>query len=637
MSPRSHKAGAFDPPADPDRIDTLFERLETELADIETREILEGLSAEELEMQGFIGKKNCTVTRSDYSALANPGGYRFAEGVEYHIVEITGDIDSVQYEELEMVSPVSAGALVATKPLTGRKRPSDAASLFQKGYAEKARVRLDISEAVLRVWATVAGKVVLLNGHIYLVPIDRDATFSIEITADTMRACATISPARGKGKPVSAACIRERIAALGITAGINQETIDNLAGESLTATQPLRKIVARGEHPVHGADAPVQFMFDTARQVEDFKILPDGRVDYRKQANIQLVNKGDVLATIGKPDPGRDGYTVMGKPTPHTPGKNSVLTPGDNVVFSDDKTKLIAQTDGRASLNGNILHVYQHYTVHGDVDYAVGNINFGGNVSIHGSVLPGFEIRAAGDVLISGNVDNAAIDAGRDLKIAGGVLGADHTVSCGRNLSVHHLQNAAAEVQGDITIGDSCMHCTLHSTGGIVAATGKGVIVGGHIVALKGVRARTIGSTFGTKTVIEVGNDFLVRKKIEDFQKAIRFYEQNIDKIAKALAPLLALLKGGAILPPARNAQLEAIVQKRRSLLKHRSLMMRRKADLERLETSGADACIQVERVLYPDVIVRIRTITMVVREPLKRVTLLLDRKQQRIVSRPGV
>ena len=76
-------------------------------------------------------------------------------------------------------------------------------------------------------------------------------------------------------------------------------------------------------------------------------------------------------------------------------GESNVLCAGQNVVVTDDG-KFKAVCDGQISLNGKVLSVFLHYMVEGDVDYGCGNISFNGNVTIKGSVLPGFEVKAKG-------------------------------------------------------------------------------------------------------------------------------------------------------------------------------------------------------------------------------------------------
>src|SRR5437762_91037 len=74
---------------------------------------------------------------------------------------------------------------------------------------------------------------------------------------------------------------------------------------------------------------------------------------------------------------------------------------------------LIAQHDGGVQRVGGKLTVSKLYEVDGNVDFKVGNVDFDGRVTIKGDVLPGFNVKATGDVAITGMVENASIEAGQ--------------------------------------------------------------------------------------------------------------------------------------------------------------------------------------------------------------------------------
>ena len=296
-----------------------------------------------------------------------------------------------------------------------------------------------------------------------------------QISDDSMAVYVDLIQATGNGAKLTEEMILNELQLSGVKAGIKMEAIRDSLERIKTSKSEKNILVAQGMPAKDGRDAPVQFLFDPEPVVEEFRVLPDGRVDYRKQANIRMTKKGEILAVVGKAEPGIDGYNVLGKMIKAINGESNVLCAGQNVVVTDDG-KFKAVCDGQISLNGKVLSVFLHYMVEGDVDYGCGNISFNGNVTIKGSVLPGFEVKAEGDIVVMKNVDRATLKAGRDIKINSGIIGSkDTVVTCGRNLSAQYLQNAIVEAQGDVTIGNSVMRSVIFSAGNVVVNGIKGM------------------------------------------------------------------------------------------------------------------------------------------------------------------
>ena len=61
--------------------------------------------------------------------------------------------------------------------------------------------------------------------------------------------------------------------------------------------------------------------------------------------------------------------------------------------------------------------------IKGNVDYDYGNIDFNGSVHITGSVLPGFTVKAKGDIVVDKNVEDAYLEAGGDINVKMGISG----------------------------------------------------------------------------------------------------------------------------------------------------------------------------------------------------------------------
>jgi len=80
------------------------------------------------------------------------------------------------------------------------------------------------------------------------------------------------------------------------------------------------------------------------------------------------------------------------------------LPRGKNVLLAEDGLSLLAGIDGRVEIIDGKIHIYAVYEVSGNVDNSTGNIDFVGNVIIHGNVLTGFEVKSGGYIEVSGRV-----------------------------------------------------------------------------------------------------------------------------------------------------------------------------------------------------------------------------------------
>ena len=57
-----------------------------------------------------------------------------------------------------------------------------------------------------------------------------------------------------------------------------------------------------------------------------------------------------------------------------------------------------------------------------EVNLASGNIYFDGTVQIDGEVTQGMKVQAKGDIEVGGTVDGGLLDAGGDIRVAGGII-----------------------------------------------------------------------------------------------------------------------------------------------------------------------------------------------------------------------
>jgi len=264
-------------------------------------------------------------------------------------------------------------------------------------------------------------------------------------------------------------------------------------------------VIATATQPIDGDDGTLVFHFSTdeltGRPVE----IAGGRVDYRTLDLFIPVTEGQLLITKTDATEGMPGLSVKGDSIKQRPGKEIALPRGKNVTYSEDRSAMYSTCSGMVEYINNSINVSNVYSIKGDVDMSVGNIDFDGSVHITGTVRAGHTIKATGGVNIGGGVEAALITAGGNVEIKGGMQGSGKgKIEAGGSVSVMYIEQGAIDANGPVKV-DVCIHSKVE-TGSTLHAQGKrGAIIGGHVAASGNIVTNFIGSLSNTKTEVEVG------------------------------------------------------------------------------------------------------------------------------------
>jgi hypothetical protein len=605
--------------------DVMLARLEQQLDRLDIKELLRGSTITELEEKGFIGDRQIAITRAAPRLGTEKEHLLFEPEVEYDRMPEGTAFDELTIDKLHFLKDVEEQSLIATREENERIP-------FKSGE----NVRLEKDGLRERYFAQKRGKVVIIGERLHIFPSDIDCRIAIKIAPDGMTASADCSPGNGRGKPLTIDRIKMALFEAGVTCGIIDETLAAIvekANGSLLKQCDIE--VAKGNPPRTGRAGEVHYAFDSSPREYDFKILPDGRIDYKNARNIIMAAAGDLLATIADPAPGIPGTDVLGRPVPAESGKSVALMAGSGVRMSEDGRSFFAEINGSVMLNGSVLEVVDTYIVNGDVDYSTGNIEFSGNVFISGNIAEGFTVHASGDIVVMKNVESSRVEAGRDVIVKGGVQGKGKgLVGAGRDIKIGFAQNARMEAQGNISIGNSAVNCYLFSSKQLIMTSGRGAIIGGEVYAQRGVEVRSVGSESGVKTFVEAGTDFLVLKKIVEIDQEIEFTQSNLRKIEDSLKIVVATIKKNSRFS-CRTTLVKKALEKRSDLEKRLCIMTAKRADLW-AQSRDQDACfIKVSGRCFADVQIKIRDARLVVDAARDSVCFYEDRKDKQIKAGP--
>ena len=127
------------------------------------------------------------------------------------------------------------------------------------------------------------------------------------------------------------------------------------------------------------------------------------------------------------------------------------------------------------------------YEVSGNVDLATGNIDFRGDVIIHGNVTTGSKIKATGNITIDGTAEGCTIEAGKDIILRGGMIGGEKaSIKAKGNITAKFIEYSTVEAEGAIE-ASSAMNSTIVSYDRIFFRGKNATVVGGSVYGCAGI------------------------------------------------------------------------------------------------------------------------------------------------------
>ncbi len=428
----------------------------------------------------------------------------------------------------------------------------------------------------------------------------RDAEVQIQIEKNDRSANLIVKPAYG-GDNITPDQILSEIEKSGIVFGVDFDSIRNTL-EAEIYDKPV--MFAQAREPVHGVDARICYEFQLEYKMTP-KELEHEKVDYKELQMVFAVNKDETVARKIPATTGEEGCTIKGKPMPAKPGKDVSLVAGRNAVVAPDGLSICAKIDGQPMLKGKNVFVEPVLTVEGDVDYSVGNINFKGSVRILGSVISGFTVKATEDIQIDGVVEDAFIEAGRDLSIKGGVLGAEKgSISAGRDIHMSFVENCVVEAGRNIFVGDM-LNSNISAGDTIDAILGKGRVFGGKLNARNLVTTNILGSGAAEKTQVSVGYEPKTVARLKNLDEVLAKVRYTHEEITKHISTLENLRRSDALSEEKRVLYQRLIATEEE--LRHNIEELNGEIDmLKSTMTKAVQPIVKVRKTCYPNVRIKI-------------------------------
>jgi len=617
----------IDKPSD-DQSDSLsIEHLQKQLDDLEYQEIIKSLTDDDLKEKGILDSDGTNPEFKGKKYITDKEQLCFEPSIDFYRITDSTSFDRLIPEEYQFIDNVESKVLIATQ------KAGNSSSVMAG-----ENVLHEITGETCSYYSKIKGKVLILNDLLCVLPADIDCMAVTTVSQDRLDAYADLSPGLGDGKALTVEFVKNLMMKQNITFGIIDNEIESAVEKVNNNRKTVKNIhIAHGYDPIPGKDGSIEYFFDYQTKEYDFAILPDGRIDYRNIKNIPMVKRDQQIARVIEPRDGTCGVDIFGKPLEAPKGRKAILTAGNGVTVLKDTNDYYAAIDGIIILNGSLIEVMESYIIGGDVDLSTGNIVFTGNVFVNGTILEGFIVKAGGDIIVSKNVESAHVEAGRDITVLGGIIGkAKSLVSAGRDVRAGYVQNARIEAQGDIIIKNFAVNSTLFTSGNLIIKDQKGSLIGGEAYAQKLIDLKSLGSPAGTKTYVELGTDFLLKRRISEIDEIISFCQQNITKLDNSLKFVILDAQKNKDLLISKKSIIKKAIDKKKELETRLKIISMKKYDLEKQQFNKDECIIKIRDNCYPDVIIRIREGKL--KNDTKRMNIMIyfDRTTDEIIIAPG-
>lgn len=447
--------------------------------------------------------------------------------------------------------------------------------------------------------------------------LDRDAHIELSISEDAMTCTGTFTPALGEGQPLTPDYLDAVLEAKNVTYGVLSEEVAEVMFEVNTGGR-LREdvVVARGLSPVSARPAFFRVLHASVGGRSSFKHDSD-RIDYKQQSRLSVVRKGQTIARRVPAREGSVGYNVRGDEIPFAVLPVDQVMPGKNTHVEDDR--IVATIGGQLQTKDGQVAVEDELVIAGDVSYETGSIEFPGDVVLKGEVRDGFHIWAGGGITAANTVDVSEIYCRKDFTATGGILGRNRALlRCGGRVQSRFIGNCYVESKSSIFVKQYVYHSTV-STLDRFAMGNRGRVIGGLLTAAEGVRCYTLGNAARASTVVRVGTNFIVERKLEACREKYQAYTLKQQKLSSQLPE------------DPTDRQVDILHRLEASRTELATQMGDLAGELDRYE----HAEVLVDGDVYPGVRIQICRAVLLVEEPMKRRRFFLDKTAGRVVAEP--
>ncbi len=352
----------------------------------------------------------------------------------------------------------------------------------------------------------------------------------LSISEDAMEAHLTLWPTaeeEGATEEEIVALLKSR----NIVYGIQTEEIRRMLEEKLYLEDIC---VAKGTPAVQGKAGEFEFFIEVQRERHP-KIREDGSVDYSDYDAVTLVSKDQLLVRYHPATGGQDGMTVKGMRLVGKRGSEKPMIKGKGFYTSQDKTEYYAEIDGRAECTNGYMVVSHVLEIHGDVDFAYGNVDFAGDVKIYGDVITKMRVKASGFITVEGHVEGAQLISGKGVILKNGMQGSGiGSIDSKGDVEGKFFEQANIRSAGSL-YANAILNCKIEAAENVILEGFLAALVGGRIHAGSCIEAANIGNISYTTTQLFVGTSGQENTILQNLGDKIEAETKELNKIEEKL------------------------------------------------------------------------------------------------------
>ena len=263
--------------------------------------------------------------------------------------------------------------------------------------------------------------------------------------------------------------------------------------------------------------------FDHLNRKPDAEAVQKNGLDLLNLGYVQNVIKGQILAQIVPLD------TLDITPNPRFITSTIEFPAGQNTfVHPKYPQYLLAAANGYVFYYEGRITVKSLLNVRQDISFNTGNINFVGDMAVHGAVRSGFSILGH-NVRIHGMLEGGIAHSSQNMIIDGGARGSigDHClIDTGGKLLANFLERIEARTRGNIVVNKYCLYCTIYAGNNMLV---KEQLYGGNVNVFSSIYiGKQLGNKAAIPTNICLGYDPINIRRLEKLESFIASISQRI-------------------------------------------------------------------------------------------------------------
>jgi len=360
--------------------------------------------------------------------------------------------------------------------------------------------------------------------------------FTLTVTEDNLKVLLSCKAVTNDVQELADA-ILARLGEMKIKARPENDKLLLVLNESRNKTKDVVNVcIAEGIAPIMPIDGKVEWTGDYFN--EGYYIDPETkRVDFHRRAGNPDVEKDQLLVRVRADRQGKPGQNVFGQKIDVSKARQVRLEGGANVVWDEKEHGYRAKCCGRVRLKRHVLDVDEILYLKSGVNNDSGNVKHSGQVIIEGDIDSEFSVE------VTGNVEVRGLIYACDLKCGGSLIAKEginenpaRRMIVGQNILTKYILNANIEAVGNVVANREIFQSQVKTSSEIQCR--KGRILGGEVMAARGIYVGEAGSKGSSKTVLIAGIDYRLQNRLKRNKDEIKRLKDALGQLKPAFGRL---------------------------------------------------------------------------------------------------